>query len=110
MSPTSWLSDTRAPQATLTTSPAVRALAPRRLACTVFSMKQKSRVVSPSPKMVGDSPWRIFVTKRGMTAAYSDCGSCRGPKTLKYRSESVSKPKSRPKTAMYCSPVCFDTA
>ena len=38
------------------------------IASTAFSMKQKSREVSPSPKMVAGSPLSAAVTKRGMTA------------------------------------------
>ena len=48
--------------------------------------------------------------KRGITAAYSEAGSWRGPKTLKYRRPTVSTWYSRLHTAAYCSSAALDTA
>jgi len=47
------------------------------------SMKVKSRLCSPSPKITGASPRSMRVMKRGITAAYWEAGSWAGPKTLK---------------------------
>jgi hypothetical protein len=48
-----------------------------------LSMWQKSRDCVPSPKMRGARPASAAVMNFGITAAYSDCGSWRGPNTLK---------------------------
>src|SRR5689334_22559585 len=47
---------------------------------------------------------------RGMTAAYSEAGSWRGPKTLKYRRPTVSTPYRRDHTRAYISVVAFESA
>src|SRR5712691_10381351 len=46
----------------------------------------------------------------GITAAYCDAGSCRAPKTLKYRRVTVSNPYVATNAAQYCSPVNLATA
>ena len=50
------------------------------------------------PYITGGFPCNILVTKRGITAAYSDLGSCLGPKTLKYRRQAVLSPYTSEKT------------
>src|SRR5882724_7264308 len=74
------ISDELIPLATLTTSPgALSLVAARRFARTTSEMWTKSRVCRPSPKTMGRCPKRRRVVKRGMAAAYSLFGSCRGP-------------------------------
>ena len=94
MCSSSVLSEMRSPQAMFTTWPVSLFLVPaaRRLALTVLSMKQKSRVCSPSPKTVGRVLAIAALMKFGMTAAYWLFGSWRGPNTLKYRRLRVSIP------------------
>src|SRR5947209_6369558 len=45
-----------------------------------------------------------------MTPEYGELGSCRGPKTLKYRIETVSSPYRRVNICRYCSPTTFCSA
>ena len=59
------------------------AAAAAKFASTTLSMWQKSRDCSPSPKMRGCFPASAAVMNFGITAAYSDFGSWRGPNTLK---------------------------
>lgn len=66
------------PQAMLKTPSASLSMA-RMFALTTSFTKVKSRVCPPSPKIMGGSFARILVTNLGMTAAYSDAGSCLGP-------------------------------
>ena len=73
-------------------APEGAASAANMFALTTFSTYVKSLVVSPSPFITGDSLARSFFTNIGMTAAYLDSGSCRGPNTLKYLSPIMSKP------------------
>ena len=54
-----------------------------KFASMMLSMWQKSRDCVPSPKMRGVCPASAAVMNLGITAAYSDFGSWRGPKTLK---------------------------
>jgi len=63
--------EVRSPQAMLTTWPMsfFGDAAARRLASTTLSMKQKSRVCSPSPKIVAGSFRRAALMNFGMTAA-----------------------------------------
>ena len=60
-------------------------------AFTTSAMYTKSRVCSPSPKIVGWPPWRCR-DEAGDDAEYSDDGSCLGPKTLKERRDTVCRP------------------
>ena len=53
------------------------------LALTTFSTYVKSRDCSPSPKITGASPSWNARMNFGITAAYSELGSWRGPNTLK---------------------------
>ena len=75
----------RSPRPTLIGSPAttVYASAAARFAATTSATYTKSRDCSPSPKMRGRAPAQRAVTKSGITPAYIDFGSWRGPKTLK---------------------------
>src|SRR5690554_3158786 len=61
----------RSPTATLYTSLLAEssAVAASRLACTAFSIKQKSRLVSPSPLMNTSSPRTMAAVHFGITAA-----------------------------------------
>jgi len=64
------------PLAMLNTSPSTPgALAARRFAWTMLSTYVKSRVCSPSPKIVGCWPWSNELTTWGITAAYVAAGS-----------------------------------
>ena len=75
---------TRSPHPTLNASPeAAGARAANTLASTTLSMYVKSRDCSPVPCTSIGSPRNAQRMKRGMTAAYSEAGSCRGPNTLK---------------------------
>src|ERR671911_770951 len=60
--------------------------------------------------MVTGSPSAIELMKRGTTAAYCDVGSWYGPKTLKYRSETISMPYTRLKLVQKRSAASFATA
>jgi len=74
------ISDELLPLATLITSPgALSLVAASRFARTTSDTWTKSRVWSPSPKTMGRCPARRRVANRGMAAAYSLFGSCRGP-------------------------------
>src|SRR5438552_668019 len=64
----------------------------------------------PTPNTTGDVPASRAVTNLGMTAAYSDVGSWRGPNTLKYRRETVDRRNVAVKARQYASPASFDTA
>jgi hypothetical protein len=61
-------------------------------AFTTLATWVKSLLCSPSPKMVGDWSLSNAIINSGMTAEYCECGSCFGPNTLKYRSDTVSSP------------------
>ena len=75
---------TALPVATLKTFPPTPgAVSARAVPSRTFSTNVKSRDCSPSPKITGGSPARSALMNFGMTAAYSDSGSCFGPKTLK---------------------------
>src|SRR5207253_2418257 len=54
-------------------------------------------------------PSAIAVMKRGTTAAYCEVGSWFGPKTLKYRSATVSSGYTRLKLTQYRSAASFET-
>ena len=45
----------------------------------------KSLEKEPSPLITGELWFINFFTNKGITAAYAPLGSCRRPKTLKYR-------------------------
>src|ERR1041385_1751945 len=45
-----------------------------------------------------------------MTPEYGELGSCRGPNTLKYRIDTVSRPYRRVNICRYCSPTTFCSA
>src|SRR6185437_8359961 len=103
---------TRSPHPTLYASPnaAGGASHASRLARTTFRTNVKSRVCSPSPKIVGDSPACAHTMNLGITAAYCDAGSWRGPNTLKYRSAIVPTPNDAWNARQYCSPAYFAAA
>src|SRR5713226_9849484 len=81
-----------------------------RLAWTTFATYVKSRDCSPSPYTVGGVPLITAALNRDSTPEYGDPGSCRGPKTLKYRVVTVSKPYSSVNMRQYCSPTSFCSA
>ena len=86
ISATTRLRSIASPQPTLNTRPDARpasAPAAAKFASTTLSMWQKSRDCLPSPKMRGCFPASAAVMNFGITAAYSDFGSWRGPNTLK---------------------------
>ena len=60
--------------------------------------------------MVGRLPSSIALANAGITAAYSELGSCRGPNTLKYRNDTVGNPYTRVKVLQYCSAASLLTA
>src|SRR3989338_8606026 len=81
------------PHATLKTSPDTRgARHALRFACTTFATYVKSLDCLPSHSTVGGSFLIILNRNMGITAEYFDSGFCLGPNTLKYRSETVSRP------------------
>src|SRR4029077_8654638 len=76
----------RFPVPMLMASPAaVFASQASRLARTTFVTYVKSRDCSPLPYTVGCVPLTKAVLNKDNTPEYGDLGSCRGPKTLKYR-------------------------
>jgi hypothetical protein len=72
----------RVPLPMLNTPETPRAIAALMLACTTSRTFTKSRVCSPSPKMVTGSPRNIWNTKIGMTLPYAS-KRWLGPYTLK---------------------------
>src|SRR5258705_13913611 len=62
-----------------------------KLAWTTFATYVKSRDCSPSPYTVGGVPLITAALNRDSTPEYGDPGSCRGPKTLKYRRDTNSR-------------------
>jgi len=102
---------TELPVATFTISPCTLDVsAARRLAATTLSTYVKSRDCSPSPYTVTGRPSSTARMKRGTTAAYCDSGSWRGPKTLKYRSDTISIAYTRLKLVQKRSAASFATA
>ena len=84
----------RSPHPTFMTSPDTSdfAVAASWQAWTALATNVKSRLFDPSPWTTGGWPACIRRMNFGMTAAYSDSGSCRGPNTLKNRRLTVSSP------------------